>query len=82
MKLYKLYFTDSIEGLENEILIHESSSIYAIIQQAEAALQDAGYKPTPYWRYLFMSEGVFIDFGSWSRFLFIANATRDEVFPH
>jgi hypothetical protein len=81
MKQYKLYFTDSIEGLENEVLIHESFSIHAIIQHAEAALQDAGYNPTPYWRYLFTNSGAFIDFGSWSKFLFIANATYDEVFP-
>lgn len=81
MKLYKLYFTDSIERLENETLIHENSSIHAIIQHAEAAIQDAGYNLTPYWRYLFTNEGAFIDFGSWSKFLFIANATYDEVFP-
>jgi hypothetical protein len=80
MKQYKLYFTDSIERLENAVLIHEGSSIYAVIQHAEAALQDAGYNPTPYWRYLFLPEGAFIDFGSWSKFLFIANATYDEVF--
>ena len=80
MKQYKLYFSDSIERLINETLIHESSSIHAIIQHAEAALQDAGYNPTPYWRYLFLPEGAFIDFGSWSKFLFIANATYDEVF--
>lgn len=80
MKQYKLYFTDSIEGLENEELICESSSIHAIIQHAEFALQDAGYNPTPYWRYLFTNGGAFIDFGSWSKFLFIANATYDEVF--
>lgn len=80
MKQYKLYFTDSIERLENAVLIYEGSSIYATIQHAEAALQDAGYDPTPYWRYLFLPEGAFIDFGSWSKFLFIANATYDEVF--
>lgn len=80
MKQYKLYFTDSIERLENGVLIHESSSLHAIIQHAEAAIQDAGYDPTPYWRYLFTNEGAFIDFGSWSKFLFIANATYDEVF--
>lgn len=81
MKQYKLYFTDSIERLINETLIHESSSIHAIIQHAEAATYDAGYPLAPYWRYLFTNEGAFIDFGSWSKFLFIANATYDEVFP-
>lgn len=80
MKQYKLYFTDSIERLENEVLIYEGSSIHATIQHAEAAIQDAGYDFTPYWRYLFLPEGAFIDFGSWSKFLFIANATYDEVF--
>ena len=80
MKQYKLYFTDSIERLENEELICEALSIDAIIMRAEAELDDRGYNPTPYWRYLFTNEGAFIDFGSWSKFLFIANTTYDEVF--
>lgn len=79
MKIYRLYLTDSIEALVNEELIYEGASLEAVIMQAHSELVARGYNKTPYWRYLCPPEGIFIDFGSWSKFLFIENATIDEV---
>lgn len=79
MKVYELYFTDSIESCVNEELLCAGESIKELLTIGKEILQERGFKEEPYWRYLITSEGLYIDFGSWSKFLFLKNATIDEV---
>lgn len=74
MKRYKLYITDSIEELINVELICESNSLEEIKSAACTEVAKRHYSPN-YWRYLAPPEGIFIDFGSWSKFFFIQGAT-------
>ena len=80
MKTYKIYLTDSLEELKNEVLLAKGCSLKELIKQAYSELEARGIKTEAYSRYLGMPDGLAIDFGSWSKFLFIMNATMDEVF--
>jgi len=61
---YKVFLTDSIEVLENELFIGDANSI----QEACKLLADVTSNHGGYWRYLMASNATFVDFGSWSRF--------------
>lgn len=79
MKVYELYFTDSIESCVNEELLCAGESAKELLTIGKDILEERGFQKAPYWRYLITSEGLYIDFGSWSKFLFLKNATIDEV---
>lgn len=62
---YKIFFTDSIEVLDNEELIGEANTF---IEACEILKQDPVVATSHYWRYLLGDMATFIDYGSYSRF--------------
>lgn len=72
---YQVYFTTSLESLVDEVFVFEADAIEDILPRLSALVGKA-----PYWRWLFQPTGAFIDFGSWSRFLCITNATMEDCF--
>ena len=79
MKTFKLYVTDAIDALVNEEFICEADSIGAITMRISAEIQDRGFHEEPYWRYLGLPSGLAIDFGSWSKFFFIQEASISDL---
>lgn len=77
---YEIYFTRSLEGLQDELFLGAAASPQEACALIHQALKDNGYKEEPYWRWLFNAEGAFIDFGSWSMYLAIIGATKEDFF--
>ena len=66
---YKVYFSTSIEVLENLELLGEADTY------KEACKIISDHTPeNPYWRLLLGTAATFIDFGSWSKFAAIVPA--------
>lgn len=80
MKLYKLYFTRSLETLQDEIYLGEALTIKEACALANKEIDSHNFDKSPYWRWFFNSEGAFIDFGAWSPYLAIIGATKEEAF--
>ena len=66
---YKIFLTDSIEVLKNEVEIGAADTIEELMAQAVDYFDEAGIHSEEYWRYLMGDIATFIDFGSWSKFL-------------
>ena len=62
---YKIFFTDSLEVLNNEELIGEANTF---VEACKILKQDPIAATNRYWRYLLGDIATFIDYGSYSRF--------------
>ena len=65
---YKIFITDNITALENEILIGEADTYPEVCKCLTKWLNDKATDKTPYWRFIMDSTATFIDFGSWAHF--------------
>ena len=77
---YKIYSTDSLEVLKNELLIGDANSYQEACAQITTWLEAAGKHSDKYWRLLLGENATFIDYGSWSHFIAIVPAVAvDEI---
>lgn len=66
---HKIYLTDSIEILQNEVLIGSADTFQEAGKIINNYLDANGIHREPYSRYLMGETATFIDFGSWSKFI-------------
>ena len=68
---HKIYLTDSIEILRNEVLIGSANTFQEAGKIINNYLDANDIHREPYSRYLMGEIATFIDFGSWSKFIAI-----------
>lgn len=68
---YKLFLTESIEILANEIEIGAADSYQEACKTIKTYFAENNIKDNNYWRFLMNDGGTFIDYGSWSKFIAI-----------
>lgn len=74
--MIEVYLTKELGALKDEQYLGSA-------EQGDEALAIARkhiWNRTDYWRYLLYEDGIYVDFGSWSTFLFFKGATINDFF--
>lgn len=75
--MIEIYLTKEIGALRD-------AQYLGCAEQGDEALAIARryiWNRTDYWRYLLYDDGVYVDYGSWSTFLFFKGAFINDFFP-
>lgn len=80
MKTYEVYFSDCFGEVVNEEYLYTDTDLERAVARITPTLEEHQLKKAPYSRWSANEDGAFMDFGSWSKFIFIKNATMGELF--